>query len=147
MKLSSLAPKFAKKDRKRKGQGNATGNGTYAGRGMNGQNARAGGGVRLGFEGGQTPLIQRMPKFRGFKSINRVEAHPVNLIDLEAQFEAGETVSFDSLVAKGLIRKNASRVKILASGEITKALTIEAGITASKTAKELIEKAGGKFEG
>lgn len=147
MKLSSLAPKFPKKDRKRKGQGNATGNGTYAGRGMNGQNARAGGGVRLGFEGGQTPLIQRMPKFRGFKNINRVEAHPVNLIDLEAQFEAGETVSFETLIAKGLVRKNASRVKLLASGEITKALKIEAGITASKTAKELIEKAGGNFEG
>ncbi len=143
MKLHNLAPKKAKPNRKRKGQGNATGNGTYAGRGMNGQKARAGGGVRLGFEGGQTPLIQRMPKMGGFRNPNRVETKAVNLSDLELRFEAGDKVDLETLLAKKLINKNDGKVKILASGEITKKLSIEAGILFSKTAKEMIEKAGG----
>jgi len=87
MKLHDLAPKNKKVNRKRKGQGNATGNGTYGGRGMNGQNARAGGGVRAGFEGGQTPLIQRMPKNPGFRNPNRIENQVIKLADLEANFK------------------------------------------------------------
>ncbi len=143
MKLHNLAPKNAKPDRKRKGQGNGSGNGTFAGRGMNGQNARAGGGVRLGFEGGQTPLIQRMPKIGGFRNPNRVETQAVNLSDLELRFEDGATINRDTLLEKNLVSKNDARIKILASGELTKKMTVEGGILTSKTAKEAIEKAGG----
>ena len=83
MKLHELTPKNKKVNRKRRGQGNATGNGTYGGRGMNGQNARSGGGVRPGFEGGQTPLVKRMPKMRGFRSPNKVYNQVVKLAVLE----------------------------------------------------------------
>lgn len=145
MKLHELAPKVKKASRKRRGQGNATGNGTYGGRGMNGQNARSGGGVRLGFEGGQTPLIQRMPKLKGFRNPNRVEAQIIKLSDLEFAFKDGEKVSLASLLDKKLINKNNAKVKILGEGELTKKLEIESGILLSKTAKEAIEKAGGKI--
>lgn len=144
MKLNQLAPKLKKTARKRKGQGNATGNGTFAGRGKNGQNARSGGGVRLGFEGGQTPLIQRMPKKGGFRNPNRVETKAVNLSDLEARFEDGAKINLDTLLEKKLITKNDAKVKILASGELSKKVEIEAGILISATAKAAIEKAGGK---
>lgn len=144
MKLHNLAPKISKPDRKRKGQGNAAGQGTFGGRGKNGQNARSGGGVRLGFEGGQTPLIQRMPKMGGFRNPNRVETKAVNLTDLELRFEDGAKINLDTLLDKKLITKNDGKVKILASGEITKKVEIEAGILISIAAKTAIEKAGGK---
>jgi len=144
MKLHELAPKLKKPARKRRGQGNATGNGTYGGRGMNGQNARAGGGVRLGFEGGQTPLIQRMPKQKGFRNPNRVEAQIVKLADLEANFKDGEKVNLVTLLEKNLINKNNSKVKILTEGDLTKKVEIEAGILLSASAKKAVEKAGGK---
>lgn len=142
MKLNELSPKMKKVARKRKGQGNATGNGTYAGRGGDGQNSRSGGGVRLGFEGGQTSLIQRMPKMKGFRNPNRVETQAVNLDSLEIRFNDGDTVDFNALVEKGLVSKTNTKVKVLASGEISKKLTIK-DLLFSKTAKAAIEKAGG----
>ncbi|MCK5460903.1 50S ribosomal protein L15 [Candidatus Gracilibacteria bacterium] len=143
MKLHELAPKIKKPARRRKGQGNATGNGTYAGRGCNGQNSRSGGGVRLGFEGGQTTLIQRMPKNKGFRNINRVESQVIKLGQLEESFEDGEKVNLASLLEKGLIGKNDTKVKILTEGTLEKKIIVEAGILFSVTAKAAIEKAGG----
>ncbi len=142
MKLQNLKPATPKKNRKRRGQGNATGNGTYGGRGMNGQNARSGGGVRLGFEGGQTPLIQRMPKMKGFNNPNRVDNQVVDVAQIEARFKEGAKVNFDSLVEHNLVHKSKGPAKILASGEITKKVTVE-GVPCSAGAKAAIEKAGG----
>ena len=139
--LSKLAPKIAKKAKMRKGQGNGT-KGTFAGRGKNGQNCRAGGGVRPGFEGGQSGLLMRMPKLRGFRNPNRVEAQTVNLDKLELAFKDGADVNVVSLTEAGLIRKNNAKVKILSEGEITKKLNVE-GVLISATAKAAIEKAGG----
>lgn len=143
MKLHNLTPKIKKPSRKRKGQGNAAGQGTFGGRGKNGQNARAGGGVRLGFEGGQTPLIQRMPKAGGFRNPNRVETQAVSLANISARFEDGDKINLETLLEKNLISRNDAKVKILASGEIDKKVTVEAGILFSVTAKAAIEKAGG----
>lgn len=145
MKLHELKPNMPKKTRKRRGQGNGSGNGTFAGRGCNGQNCRAGGGVRLGFEGGQTPLIQRMPKQPGFRNPNRVETQPVNLSDLEAVFADGDTVHFETLVEKKLVSKTNPKIKVLGGGEITKKLVLE-GVLISKTAQKAIEKAGGSVK-
>lgn len=139
--LSKLAPKVAKPAKMRKGQGNGS-KGTFAGRGCKGQNARAGGGVRLGFEGGQSGLLMRMPKLRGFKNPNRVETQIVNLEKLELSFKDGAQVNLLSLIDAGLIRKNNAKVKILGEGELTKKLNVE-GVLVSKTAKTAIEKAGG----
>lgn len=144
MKLHELKPNVPRKAPKRKGQGIGTGNGTFAGRGCKGQKARAGGGVRLGFEGGQTPLIQRMPKKGGFINPNRVEARPLNLVDLQMHFKDGDTVSFETLLKLNLIHKNEGKVKILADGELSHKLTIAEGILVSESAKKAIEKAGGK---
>jgi large subunit ribosomal protein L15 len=143
MKLHELQPKQAKKDRIRKGQGNAT-KGTFAGRGCNGQNCRAGGGVRLGFEGGQTPLIQRMPKKRGFRNPNRIETFAVNIEVIEHFYKNGEKVTLETLLAHKIIGKNDGKVKILGEGELTKKLEIGAELLISKTAKAAVEKAGGK---
>ncbi len=139
--LSKLAPKVAKKAKMRKGQGNGT-KGTFAGRGKNGQNCRAGGGVRPGFEGGQSGLLMRMPKLRGFKNPNRVEAQVVNLDKIELTFKDGADVNVVSLAEAGLIRKNNAKIKILGDGEITKKINVE-GVLVSKSAKAAIEKAGG----
>ncbi len=139
--LSKLAPKVAKPAKMRKGQGNGS-KGTFAGRGCKGQNARAGGGVRLGFEGGQSGLLMRMPKLRGFKNPNRVETQIVNLEKLELSFKDGAQINLLSLIDAGLIRKNNAKVKILGEGELTKKLNVE-GVLVSKTAKTAIEKAGG----
>ncbi len=143
MKLHNLTPKIKKPSRKRKGQGNATGNGTFGGRGKNGQNARAGGGVRLGFEGGQTPLIQRMPKAGGFRNPNRIETKAISLDYISFKFKDGDKVNLETLLEKNLISKNDEKVKILASGEIDKKITIDKGVLTSATAKAAIEKAGG----
>lgn len=143
MKLQDIAPKQKKVARKRKGQGNATGNGTYGGRGMNGQNARAGGGVRLGFEGGQTPLIQRMPKRRGFRSPNKIINQVVQLAELEAAFKDGAKVDFTAMLEAGLVTKKNMGVKILNDGtELKKKLNVSE-VLVSGTAKAAIEKAGG----
>ncbi len=143
MKLHELAPKIAKKSRKRVGRGNGSGHGTYCGRGCNGQNARSGGGVRLGFEGGQSGVLQRMPKMRGFKNPTRIETRPLSLSFLDKNFEDGEKVNFEVLLEKNLLANKDVSVKILGNGEITKKVEIE-GIQTSASAKKKIEKAGGK---
>ncbi|SBW10597.1 50S ribosomal subunit protein L15 [uncultured Eubacteriales bacterium] len=128
---------------KRKGRGNGSGNGKTAGRGSKGQWARSGGGVRAGFEGGQMPLARRIPK-RGF---NNIFAKPLEVINLTSlnKFEDGATVNVCDLLEKGILSKCEYGVKVLGNGEISKKLTVRASAF-SATAKEKIEKAGGKAE-
>ncbi len=142
--LNKLAPKVPKKAKMRKGQGNGS-KGTFSGRGCKGQNARAGGGVRPGFEGGQSGLLMRVPKLRGFKNPNRVEAQVVSLEKLELTFKDGAEINVLSLADAGLIRKNNAKVKILGDGEVTKKFTVE-GVLVSKSAKTALEKAGGSVK-
>lgn len=146
MELKDLQPaEGSKRARKRVGRGPASGNGKTAGRGMNGQKSRAGGGKGVGFEGGQTPLARRLPKLPGFRNINRVEYVPVNVGRLEAYFNAGDVVDTESLVAKGIVKHSSDLVKVLGDGELTKALTVKVDkVSASAQAK--IEAAGGKVE-
>ena len=127
---------------KRIGRGQGSGNGKTAGKGHKGQNARSGGGVALGFEGGQTPLYKRIPK-RGFTNYTRKEYAIVNVASLNV-FEDGATVDFETLKAAGLLKKQLDGVKVLGCGELTKKLTVKAN-KFSATAKESIEKAGGSF--
>ena len=104
MELKDLKPaEGSKRNRKRVGRGPASGNGKTAGRGMNGQKSRAGGGKGAGFEGGQTPLARRLPKLPGFRNFNRVEYVPVNVSRLDAKFNAGDLVDADTLYAAGII--------------------------------------------
>ena len=144
MKLHELSPNpGAVKDVKRIGRGHGSGHGKTAGKGHKGQKARSGGGVRPGFEGGQTALARRIPK-RGFNNIFRTEYATVNVSDLE-KFVDGTTVDLELLKASGLVKKELDGVKILGNGELTKNLTVKAAkFTAA--AKEKIEKAGGKAE-
>ena len=128
---------------KRIGRGQGSGNGKTAGKGHKGQNARSGGGVALGFEGGQTPLYKRIPK-RGFTNYTRKEYAIVNVASLNV-FEDGATVDFETLKAAGLLKKQLEGVKVLGCGELTKKLTVKAN-KFSATAKESIEKAGGIVE-
>ena len=146
MELKDLKPaEGSRHSRKRVGRGNGSGYGKTAGRGLNGQKSRAGGGKRPGFEGGQTPLTMRLPKLPGFRNINRVEYLPVNVSRLEEKFEAGETVNGESLKAKGIIKHEDALVKVLGDGELTKALTVSVD-KVSASAKAKIEAAGGKVE-
>lgn len=141
MKLHDLKPaKGSTKNRKRLGRGPGSGTGKTAGRGHKGQRSRSGYSQRLGFEGGQMPLVRRVPK-RGFNNIFRTEYSAVNLRQLA---ELDGEVTVDVLVDKGLARRGA-RVKILASGEIDKALQVKAH-RFSKAAREKIEAAGGSCE-
>ena len=128
---------------KRKGRGAGTGNGKTAGRGHKGQKARSGGGVRIGFEGGQMPLARRVPK-RGF---NNIFAKPLEIINLSAlnAFSDGDTVTAQALLEKGILSKCTYGYKVLGNGKITKKLTVEASAF-SKSAQEAIEAAGGKAE-
>lgn len=144
MKLNELKsiPKSTKVG-KRKGRGHGTGNGKTAGRGHKGQNARSGGGVRLGFEGGQMPLYRRLPK-RGFNNIFRKIYSIVNVSDLEV-FDNDTEVTIALLKEAGLVKKVVDGVKILGNGELTKKLVIKA-TKFTKTAQEKIESAGGKVE-
>ena len=128
---------------KRKGRGPGSGNGKTAGKGHKGQNARSGGGVRIGFEGGQMPLARRLPK-RGFNNIFAKNYAIVNVEDLN-RFEDGAVVDMDALLAAKIIRKPMDGVKVLGNGELTKKLTVKAAVF-SATAKEKIEAAGGKTE-
>ena len=128
---------------KRKGRGHATGNGKTTGRGHKGQKARSGGGVRIGFEGGQMPLARRIPK-RGFNNIFAKPLEAVNVSALEC-FEDGAVVDAAALLASGVLSKCQYGVKILGNGEITKKLTVKAAAF-SESAKEKIEAAGGKAE-
>ncbi len=138
--MKSMAPRTA---RKRVGRGPGSGLGKTSGRGQKGQNAGSGGGVRPGFEGGQTPLARRLPK-RGFTNINRKEYAVVNVEDLN-RFEDGTVVTPALLKEVGLVRKELNGVKILGNGELTKKLNVTAA-KFSKSAVEAIEKAGGKAE-
>ena len=128
---------------KRKGRGHATGNGKTAGRGHKGQKARSGGGVRIGFEGGQMPLARRVPK-RGFNNIFAKPLDPVNVSELE-KFEDGAVVDVQALLEKRIISKGRYGVKFLGNGEVTRKLTVKASAF-SETAKQKIEAAGGKAE-
>lgn len=144
MKLHELSPAPGSvAERKRIGRGHGSGNGKTAGKGHKGQNARSGGGVRIGFEGGQMPLTRRIPK-RGFNNIFATKYSVVNVSDLD-QFVDGTVVDADLLKASGLIKKTNDGVKILGNGELTKNLTVKAAAF-SASAKEKIEKAGGKAE-
>ena len=144
MKLHEIhAPAGAVRAPKRKGRGAATGLGKTAGRGMNGQNSRSGGGTRPGFEGGQMPLYRRIPK-RGFTNIWRIEYSILNVDDLN-RFENGALVSPAVMAEVGIIRKQSERVKILGEGKLEKKITVQAH-KFSKTAIEKIEAAGGKAE-
>ena len=128
---------------KRKGRGHATGNGKTAGRGHKGQKARSGGGVRIGFEGGQMPLARRIPK-RGF---NNIFAKPLEIVNLSAldKFEDGAVIDAEALLGAGIIAHCKYGVKFLGNGEVTKKLTVKAAAF-SETAKQKIEAAGGKAE-
>ena len=128
---------------KRKGRGAGTGNGKTAGRGHKGQKARSGGGVRIGFEGGQMPLARRIPK-RGFNNIFAQPLESVNVSALE-RFENGAVVDADALLAAGVLSKCVNGVKVLGNGNLTKAITVKASAF-SESAKQKIEAAGGKAE-
>ena len=144
MRLHELKkPEGSTKAPKRIGRGQGTGQGTTAGRGMNGQNSRSGGGVRLGFEGGQMPLYRRLPK-RGFNNKWAKEYAEINVKDLN-KFDDGATVDAVALVEKGIVKKVLDGVKVLGNGELEKKLTVKAA-KFSKSAAEKIEKAGGKAE-
>lgn len=144
MKLNELSPAVGSVTPAwRKGRGVGSGNGKTAGKGHKGQNARSGGGVRIGFEGGQIPLYRKLPK-RGFKNRFAVRYSIVNVADLNV-FENGATVTVEDLVSKKIVRKVNDGVKVLGCGPIEKALTVQAhAFTAG--AKQLIEQAGGKCE-
>jgi len=145
MELNSLRPsRGAKRVRKRVGRGPGSGTGKTAGRGHKGQKSRSGYSRRFGFEGGQMPLVRRIPK-RGFKNRFRVECQVVNVRDLEKTFSDGETVSPDVLAERGLIRRDERPVKVLGSGELSTKLTVQAH-RFSVSAREIIEKAGGSCE-
>lgn len=144
MRLDELYPaEGSSAVRKRKGRGPGSGNGKTAGKGHKGQNARSGGGVRPGFEGGQMPLHRRLPK-RGFCNVFAKKYAGVNVSALE-KFEAGSVVDADALLAAGIIRKKLDGVKILGGGELTKKLTVRAA-SFSASAKSKIEAAGGTAE-
>ncbi len=144
MDLSNLKPAIGStKKRKRIGRGPGSGTGKTAGKGHKGQNARSGGGVKAGFEGGQMPMHRRLPK-RGFSSLNKKVFTLINLADLDI-FEAGSVVSIEDMGKAGLLKKLNDGIKILGDGELTKSLTVQAH-RFSKSAVAKIEAAGGKAE-
>lgn len=144
MYIHELSPaEGSKKDVKRVGRGHGSGWGKTSGKGHKGQNARSGGGVRPGFEGGQMPLARRIPK-RGFNNIFAAKMAAVNVSSLE-MFKEGTEVDAELLLASGLVKSIDNGVKILGNGEITKNLIVKADAF-SASAKEKIEKAGGKAE-
>jgi large subunit ribosomal protein L15 len=144
MKLHELKPaEGSRQERKRLGRGIGSGQGKTAGKGHKGQNARSGGGVRLGFEGGQTPLFRRLPK-RGFTNFSRKEYAVVNL-DALNRFEEGTEVTPELLIETGVVSNEKAGIKILAKGNVEKKLTVKAH-KFSSAAKEAIEAAGGNTE-
>jgi len=140
---SLRSPRGAKRARKRIGRGAGSGTGTYSGRGIKGQRAR--GKVRPGFEGGQIPMVRRLPRLRGFHNPTRVEFQAVNLADLERRFDAGAAVDGEVLAAARLIDDPGAPYKILARGALSKALRVTAP-RLSEAAKQAIAAAGGSFE-
>lgn len=144
MKIEDLSPRpGAKQDKKRVGRGDGSGHGKTSCRGENGQKSRAGGGTRPGFEGGQMPLVRRIPK-RGFTNIFREEFTIVNLRDL-ARLAGVDTVGPDQLFDGGLVKKLGAGIKVLGHGELDRAVTVQAH-KFSKSAVQKIEAAGGKAE-
>ncbi|MFV0558644.1 MAG: 50S ribosomal protein L15 [Enterococcus sp.] len=144
MKLHELKPSEGSRQvRNRVGRGTSSGNGKTSGRGQKGQKARSGGGVRLGFEGGQTPLFRRLPK-RGFTNVNRKEYAVINL-DVLNRFEDGAEVTPVALIEAGIVKNEKAGIKVLANGELTKKLTVKAA-KFSKAAEEAIVAAGGSIE-
>ena len=144
MKLHELSPAVGStKEAKRIGRGHGSGNGKTAGKGHKGQKARAGRGMRAGFEGGQSPLQRRVPK-RGFNNIFATKFAIVNVSDLEV-FEAGAVIDTQALQEKGLVKKIYDGVKVLGNGNLSKAVTVKASAF-SESAKSKIEAAGGKAE-
>ena len=145
MKLNELSPSVPKKERKRVGRGNSSGWGKPAGNGSNGQNSRAGGGVKPYFEGGQMPIYRRVPK-RGFSNaIFKKEYTVLSLAFLNDNFEDGEEVSLETLFNKCLIKKGRDGIKILGNGELNKKLTVKVH-KISKSAKAAVEAKGGTVE-
>lgn len=145
MRQNEIAPPAgAKRKRKRVGRGNASGYGTYAGRGLKGQKSRSGNKMRPGFEGGQLPLIKRLPQKRGFVNIFRKEYSIVSVEKLNS-FEPGSEVTPEKMLAAGLVKSLKQPVKILSDGEVTHPLTVKAN-KFSAAAKAKIEAAGGKAE-
>ena len=144
MRLHELkAAEGSTKAPKRRGRGTATGQGKTGGRGMNGQKSRSGGGVRLGFEGGQMPLYRRLPK-RGFTNRNSLDIEAINLGALEA-FDNDAEVTVEALLEKGIIKSAKDGVKILGNGTLTKKLSVKVNAY-SESAKAKIEELGGKAE-
>ncbi|MFN8522751.1 MAG: 50S ribosomal protein L15 [Chloroflexota bacterium] len=145
MSLHELAPPAgARRLSRRKGRGLGSGRGTTAGKGTKGQKARSGGGVPPYFEGGQLPLVKKLPYRRGFQNPSRVEYRPVNLRDLD-RFEAGSTIDPAALLAAGLIRDLRERVKLLGVGEVDRALHVKVH-RASESARSKIQAAGGSCD-
>ena len=144
MKLHELSPAPGSvKEAFRKGRGAGSGNGKTAGKGHKGQNARSGGGVRLGFEGGQLPLYRKLPK-RGFYNRFATQYAVINLSTL-AKFEDGAVVDLEVLRNCGIVKTNEDKLKVLGNGELTNKITVKAAVF-SASAKEKIEAAGGKTE-
>lgn len=134
------------KKAKRLGRGYGSGVGGHTvGRGMKGQKSRAGHKSLVGFEGGQTPFFRRMPKYPGFKPLNKIDNVAVNLDVISSNYKSGEKVTLESLTSKGLIGKGVKAVKILGNGEIKKKITIE-GLPMSKSAQKKIINAGGSIK-
>ena len=145
MKLHELTPAAGSSEKAwRKGRGPGSGNGKTGGRGHKGQNARSGGGVRPGFEGGQIPMYRRLPK-RGFTNDMFKKEYAVINVEALDRFEDGAEVTVETLIAEGIIKNTKDGVKVLGNGDITKKLTVKASIF-SASAKEKIEAAGGKAE-
>lgn len=144
MKINELSPSVPRKSRKRIGRGNSSGWGKTAGKGMNGQNSRAGGGVKPYFEGGQMPIYRRVPK-RGFSNAIFKKDYAVITLDTLNQFNDGDVVTPESLYAGFIVKNLRDGVKVLANGELTKKLTVKVH-KISKAAKEAIEAKGGSVE-
>lgn len=145
MKLHELKPaEGSAKAAWRKGRGAGSGNGKTAGKGHKGQNARSGGGVRPGFEGGQLPLYRKLPK-RGFNNAKFAKVYAIVNVEALNAFEDGAVIDLDALLAKKIVRKANDGLKVLGNGELTKNVTVKATVF-SATAKEKIEAAGGKIE-
>ena len=145
MKLHELTPaEGSAKASFRKGRGPGSGNGKTAGKGHKGQNARSGGGVRPGFEGGQLPLYRKLPK-RGFNNAKFATTYAIVNVEALNAFEDGAVVDLEALMAKKIVRKAQDGLKVLGNGELTRKITVKATVF-SATAKEKIEAAGGKIE-
>ena len=145
MKLHELSPaEGSVKEGFRKGRGAGSGNGKTAGKGHKGQNARSGGGVRPGFEGGQLPLYRKLPK-RGFNNSRFAKQYAIVNVEALNKFNDGDVVDCVALISAGIIGKSFDGVKVLGDGELTKKITVKAAVF-SASAKEKIEAVGGKTE-